>query len=103
MRDVVSTALAAVVSVLLLPVLAYLGYGFMLLFAMVATEANLTDASWWKPFGYYTTFALFIAVGLVLLVVDVVVGFTVRRVFLGEAGFGRHVGAPLHPVPKRAW
>ncbi len=103
-RNALSTLAAVFAAVVLTPFLAYAWYGFMVIFANLFVQGQWDRASWWKPTGYYVVGALFVGVGLLLLIADVFIGVFLRQVFMGDLSRDRGSTEEAAPgVRPRAW
>lgn len=104
MRNALSTLAAVVIATVLAPFFAYGWYFFMVMFGHLLVVGRWDEASWWKPGGYYAVGALFVGVGIFLLVADVLVGFFLRQVFMGDLiRAGRSIEKISPGARPRAW
>lgn len=104
MRNALSTLAAVVIAAVLAPFFAFGWYGFMTIFAHLLVVDRWDEASWWKPAGYYAVGALFVGVGILLLVADVFLGFVLRQVFMGDLSRAGRSHEEVSPGARpRAW
>lgn len=79
---------AVLVATLLFPVGFFVWFAAVSSFASVFIVGRWDEASWWKPFGYYGTGALFILFAVFLLVIDIRVGLWAGRRVTEETNVG---------------
>lgn len=70
---------ATFVSVVLLPVLLYVWFAAMVVLANLTGQWGWSESSWWRPFGYAGSWALYVVLAAVLVVAEVSGVFTWRR------------------------
>ncbi len=71
---------ATLVSVVLLPVLLYVWFAAMVVLASLTGQWGWSESSWWRPFGYAGSWAVYVVLAALLVVADVYAGiFTWRR------------------------
>lgn len=83
-HGVLSTFVAVAISILLSPLLLFLWFGLVGGFTSLFIVGRWDEASWWKPYGYYSTGAVFILLGVFLVIADINVGLRVGRSVVEE-------------------
>lgn len=71
---------ATLVSLVLVPVLLYVWFAAMLVLSSLTGQWGWSESSWWRPFGYAGSWALYVVLAALLVVADVCAGiFAWRR------------------------